>query len=208
MTRECNSQFLFTDQYFHIFSNMRMTDEFPHWIPSVVLLLLIRRCIREVHCHPRSSTEKVENEGNTYASTEPNTQHNRAARTRRDTGILRETKHRTRAPRIRCREPCRRIRSPRSDPWRSPCLQSSSRSVSPKRSRPTARRTTNGGASNTSPARTPRWAATRMPTRDPRTLRPTFGMGASSPPAKALRRRCPTGPSPPLRLEIPCHKPA
>ena len=39
LARECDShQFLFIDRYFHVFTNMRMTEQFQHWIPSVVLL--------------------------------------------------------------------------------------------------------------------------------------------------------------------------
>ena len=47
------SSSFFIDQHFHVYTNMRMKEQFQHWIPCVVLLQLIRRCIREVHCHPR-----------------------------------------------------------------------------------------------------------------------------------------------------------
>ena len=69
-----------------------MEEQFQHWIPSVVLLQPLRRGIREIHFHPTPSTEKGESEGSTYAPTEPNTQQHRAARTRRDTRILKETR--------------------------------------------------------------------------------------------------------------------
>ena len=97
MARQSDSSHnLFIDQYFHVSTNMRMKEQFQHWIPSVVLVQPIRRSIRDIHNHPRPSAEKKgENEGSTYASTEPNTQQNRAARTRRDTGMHRETMQKT-----------------------------------------------------------------------------------------------------------------
>ena len=78
MALSCSSpQFFFINQYFHVYPNMRMNEQFQNWIPSGVLAQLIRQCIREVHCHPRPSTGR---EGKTKGARtrrlSQNTQHN------------------------------------------------------------------------------------------------------------------------------------
>ena len=58
---KCDSpEILSIDQRFHEYANMRVTEQSQHWIPDVVVLKFIRRCIGDVHCHPGLSTEKGE----------------------------------------------------------------------------------------------------------------------------------------------------